>query len=337
MARKVISRQSGSGGARDGLRDRKKKVEYNEHKLAVAASFVPKPAKKKATVKKVAAKKGKKGTTYLVLVKRALKDVEAPGWGVESILNSLVANNPDKNNRRYIRQALNSGVEKKIFIKTKGSYRLSKKAQEKMSRTDKKKKEAAKAKKAATKKTDGKKSATKKTTKKTGTKKTATKKTATKKTATKKTATKKSTTKKEGATKKKVTTKKAATKKTDKKEKAPVKRVSKKKAEDSSSASSPKKAKKGKKVIGPSGSDESSSAVSEAAGVWQYYDGGWHNYASDASLIVEGVYKEFIAAGEGSGLDIRAIQSGHFSYMINFREMEQTNTQTGTKRKIKRV
>lgn len=50
--------------------------------------------------------------------------------------------------------------------------------------------------------------------------------------------------------------------------------------------------------------------------VWQYYDGGWHNYANDASLIVEGVFKEFEAAGEGSGLDIRAIQSGHFSYMV---------------------
>lgn len=112
MARKPATKKTATADAgREGLRERKK-IEYNEHKLAVAAARVPyvhppiilssfhsfinnkrvAPKKKAAApVKKTTGtkKKGKKGTTYLVLIKRVLKDVEAPGWGVESILKHL--------------------------------------------------------------------------------------------------------------------------------------------------------------------------------------------------------------------------------------------------------
>lgn len=326
MARKPTTKKTSTSGARDGLRERKK-IEYNEHKLAVAASHapreeevIPKNKKKTPAPKKTGTTKGKKaakGTSYLILVKRALKDVEKPGWGVESVVNFLEANYPEKTNRRFIRQALNAGVEKKLFAKHKASYRLTRETQEKMDRATPKKKTTKKA-----------------TTKKAGDKK---KKTATKK---KSTTDKKKTTKKAGEKKKKTTTTKKSDKKEGEKKKTTKKAGEKKerkigeKKKKTSEDTSTSPAKKSKKVIGPASDDIPT--VTEAVGVWQYYDNGWYNYTGDASRIVEGVYQEFIAAGEGSGLDIRAIQSGHFSYMVNFQNMEQTNTSTGTMRKIRR-
>jgi len=288
MARKVPAKRAATAVAKGDrvLRDRTP-VEYNVVKLSEKSVEVPKaaPAPKKAVVAKKKGTKGTKGTSYVVLVKRALKDVDAPGWGVEKIVKFLSVNYPEKTNRRYIRQALNSGVERKTFVKTRLTYRLSKKSQINMSRAD-------------PKKTKPKKKST------------------TKKSTSKKSASKKSTSKK--STSKKSTTKKSVPKTTD--------------AEASSSG--PKKAPKKKAVIAPPPTDEQ--PVGEAKGVWQYYDGGWHDYVPEASSIVEGVYQEFKAAGE-SPLDIRAIKSGHFSYMVNFTQMDQTNTSTGTIRKIRRA
>jgi hypothetical protein len=70
----------------------RKKIEYNVHKLSEQSVFVPKPPKKApASKKKKGTKKKTKGagTTYLVLVKRALKNVDPPGWGVAKILRFL--------------------------------------------------------------------------------------------------------------------------------------------------------------------------------------------------------------------------------------------------------
>jgi len=88
-----------------------------------------------------------------------------------------------------------------------------------------------------------------------------------------------------------------------------------------------------KAVIGPPASDESGT-VSEAIGKWQYYDGGWQDYAEDASRVVEGVYQEYQF---DKAIHVRPVQSGHFSYSVNFHTLEQTNTATGTMRKIRRI
>jgi len=146
MARKAPAKRAATAVAKGDrvLRDRTP-VEYNVVKLSEKSVAVSKaaPAPKKAVVAKKkgakGSKKGAKGTSYVVLVKRALKDVDAPGWGVEKILKFLSVNYPEKTNRRYISLALNSGVERKIFVKTRLTYRLSKKAQINMSRADPKK------------------------------------------------------------------------------------------------------------------------------------------------------------------------------------------------------
>lgn len=299
MAR-APAKKRGAVGSRTGLRTRTT-IDYNVQTLSDLsmvrkAAPAPKKGAKKAP-KKAAVKKGGKKTTatYAQLVLRALRK-EKEAIGIKSVINWLEKNYPDKTNRRFVTLALKEGVSAGTFIKSKGSYRLSKKTLDKLA---KKKKTT---KKPATKKTGTKKTGTKKTTKKTGDKKTTAKKTA-KKTATKKT-------------------------RTEKKEKPST---PKKKRSAGESTSTPSKA--AKKVIGPPSSD-SSSSVSEASGVWQYYDGGWSNYEATASRIVEGVYQEYLTAPE---IHIRPVQSGHFSYSVNFKDLEQENTQTGTKRKIRRV
>jgi len=72
--------------------------------------------------------------------------------------------------------------------------------------------------------------------------------------------------------------------------------------------------------------------VSRAGGgcLWQYYvddgvDGkadGWYDYYKDAAEIVESVYAEWQA---NNHLDVRCVQSGHFSYRVDFNAMMQTN------------
>lgn len=77
-------------GTRTGLRKTAKKVEYNVQKLSDLSVLVPKaPKAKKPAAKKGGKKVKKTGATYEVLLKRALKKVEAPGWGLESIMKWL--------------------------------------------------------------------------------------------------------------------------------------------------------------------------------------------------------------------------------------------------------
>jgi hypothetical protein len=78
--------------SREGLRTRTK-IEYNVQKLSDQSVVVPKAPKKKAAApkKKAGGKKTSKGATYLTLIKRALKDVEAPGHGLESIVKAIAA------------------------------------------------------------------------------------------------------------------------------------------------------------------------------------------------------------------------------------------------------
>lgn len=79
------------------------------------------------------------------------------------------------------------------------------------------------------------------------------------------------------------------------------------------------------------------------AGVWEYYqdnylDGkgpGWYPYHASAVPIVEGVHSEW-QANPGNGLNVRCVQSGHFSYRVDFDSMSQTNLSTQKVRPIRR-
>jgi len=254
-------------------------------------------------------KKGKKiGATYLTLIKRALKKLgtkeHKAGVSVPAIVKYLLKNFPEKSDRRHVRVALAKGVQAKSLVQTRLRFRLSAKEQAKSQR--KKKSTAKKSTKTATKR-----KASDKTTKKSTKKAKTTKKSATKKATTKKATTKKST--------KKSTTKKVATKKT------PKTKTTKK---ATTKASPQKDATTGRLGTIAEGAEGSK-------GVWQYYDNAWHDYYPEASGIVEGIYQEY-KQNPNSGLDIRAVKSGHFQYSVDFNTLQQKNIETGTIRNIQR-
>ncbi len=76
---------------------------------------------------------------------------------------------------------------------------------------------------------------------------------------------------------------------------------------------------------------------------WQYYmdvamDGrpvGWHPYSSDASQTLEDIFGEW-CANPDANLHVRSVQSGVFSYRVDFGSMEQCNLKTSTRRRIRR-
>mmetsp|Transcript_47312 Transcript_47312/g.146359 ORF Transcript_47312/g.146359 Transcript_47312/m.146359 type:complete len:497 (-) Transcript_47312:143-1633(-) len=80
----------------------------------------------------------------------------------------------------------------------------------------------------------------------------------------------------------------------------------------------------------------------EAPGKWQYYlhnkvDGkrlGWYDYAEDAAKDMEKYWRQY---NTNEGLGVRFVQSDYFKYEVNFTEMIQTNTKSGTRRVIRRV
>mmetsp|Transcript_68977 Transcript_68977/g.205270 ORF Transcript_68977/g.205270 Transcript_68977/m.205270 type:complete len:597 (+) Transcript_68977:72-1862(+) len=80
----------------------------------------------------------------------------------------------------------------------------------------------------------------------------------------------------------------------------------------------------------------------EAPGKWQYYlhnkvDGkrlGWYDYAEDAAKDMEKYWRQYAAS---EGLGVRFVQADYFKYEVNFTEMIQTNTTSGTRRVIRRV
>jgi len=82
----------------------------------------------------------------------------------------------------------------------------------------------------------------------------------------------------------------------------------------------------------------------EGDGKWQYYqdnhmDGkapGWYDYFAEAVPTVEGVYVDW-KNNPGENLNVRCVQSGHFSYRINFDQMCQTNLSTQRERPIRRI
>jgi len=70
----------------------------------------------------------------------------------------------------------------------------------------------------------------------------------------------------------------------------------------------------------------------ETGGKWQYHvDDGvdgkrldWYDYTVEASSVVEGIYMER-QMNPGCALEVRTVQSGLFSYRVDFASMQQTN------------
>lgn len=69
---------------------------------------------------------------------------------------------------------------------------------------------------------------------------------------------------------------------------------------------------------------------------WEYFDNGYHPYDSSASGMVEQVYQQWLI--NPGDFDVRSVKSGHFSYMVDFRQMTQMNIEheNHTVRKIRR-
>merc|ERR1712187_546884 len=95
------------------------------------------------------------------------------------------------------------------------------------------------------------------------------------------------------------------------------------------------------------GDDGATRSVAGANGgcLWQYWvddgvDGkrvGWYDYFKEAAEVVEGTYQDFLNNPDRN-FDVRSVQSGHFCYHVDLKEMKQTNVthSNRTQRKIRR-
>eukprot|EP01105_Mastigella_eilhardi_P024266 TRINITY_DN6301_c1_g1_i2.p1 TRINITY_DN6301_c1_g1~~TRINITY_DN6301_c1_g1_i2.p1 ORF type:complete len:321 (-),score=97.33 TRINITY_DN6301_c1_g1_i2:991-1953(-) len=74
----------------------------------------------------------------------------------------------------------------------------------------------------------------------------------------------------------------------------------------------------------------------DGEGHWHYEDRGWHRYDDDASELIENAYQDYLKDPGSS--DVRAVRSGHWTYQVDFRNMQQTNIDhpAHTVRNIKR-
>jgi len=75
---------------------------------------------------------------------------------------------------------------------------------------------------------------------------------------------------------------------------------------------------------------------SKSGYIWQYFDGGWCNYDFNASEAVDQVYDQW--KKNPGDFDVRSVRSGQYHYMVDFRQMTQTNVdhENHTTRKIRR-
>ena len=77
---------------------------------------------------------------------------------------------------------------------------------------------------------------------------------------------------------------------------------------------------------------------------WQYWvhdgvDGkedGWYPWSEDGSAMLEHAFQEWLNSGHEGRSKLLGVQSGYFSYNVDFLHMKQANASTGTKRKIRR-
>jgi len=119
--------------------------EYNINKLLNVLK--PKPQiKKPKVVKKKTGKSVKKtaGPTYFVLIKRFLRELTDKNTkSTQAIVKHFEENYPEKCSRIRIKIALQKGVNEKVFVKVRGSYRLSSKQKKRADKPKKTRKSSA--------------------------------------------------------------------------------------------------------------------------------------------------------------------------------------------------
>jgi len=110
-----------------------------------------------------------------------------------------------------------------------------------------------------------------------------------------------------------------------------------KKQKTSSSSSDGKKKKKVASTKDSPSSPKTTQVKEVPPFKWQYLDGDYHDYDFDASVLVEEAYQEYL---KNPGMyDVRAVQSGHWKYQVDFVNNIQTNIthNAHTSRTIRRV
>ena len=74
--------------------------------------------------------------------------------------------------------------------------------------------------------------------------------------------------------------------------------------------------------------------------VWQYQDGGWHDYDPRGSDEVEQTYQLYEKEkATGRIIDVRSVRSGAWEYQVDFRQFTQQNVrhEAHTVRAIRRI
>jgi len=166
-----------------------------------------------------------------------------------------------------------------------------------------------------------------------------------------KTSAKKRTTKRvkkttEGETAKKPRAKKSTEKSTEKAKASPKKRARKADAESEvvEKVKKPRKNAKSAEQTARTAEDTTSEIVGpkkpvglKSDYIWQYEEGTWRNYYTEASNVVEDVYQDYLS-NRGT-TDVRAVRSGDFEYQVDFAAMKQTNITHAnhTTRNIRRI
>ncbi|CAJ1372097.1 unnamed protein product [Effrenium voratum] len=70
---------------------------------------------------------------------------------------------------------------------------------------------------------------------------------------------------------------------------------------------------------------------------WQYwFDDGWYPWSEDGSAKLEHAFQVWLDGGHAGRSKLLAVRSEHFSYDVDFLNMKQANSSTGTRRKIRR-
>jgi hypothetical protein len=252
-----------------------------------------------------ASKNLKKAQPTSSMIKRAVKENNVRGGTSILTIYKYIESNYDVNDsyRARVKRALTKLVDDRVLVKKTGTkYSLAIKPKKKKIEVKEKKD-----KKKTTKKTTKAESKTAKSSKATKGKKTPEKKT-------------------------KAVSKKGVTKERVSKSKTPAK------AKTPKPSGGTTKTSRGKaKASKPQESSKKGSSTDKLVWVWQYHDKNFKNYDPHASDLVEGVYQEFLTSPYTC--DVREVKSGQWHYMIDFRQMTQTNTkhESHTVRNIRRI
>jgi hypothetical protein len=121
-------------------------------------------------------------------------------------------------------------------------------------------------------------------------------------------------------------------------------KASKKQEDSDSEEEAPRKpTKKSAKKAGKNRMDEDvhfEQQPGQGKWVWQYQDGGWHDYDPAGSDEVEQTYQLYEKEkATGRVIDVRAVRSGSWEYQVDFRQFTQTNIrhEAHTVRSIRRI